>query len=644
MSSPLPSTSLAPPLTPDDSLAIRWWRNRFEKRPLSMNPAIGILDVEYNELTQSWKDFQEKLALPDQLDFVPRLQDADHLLSTVRSIQSLWISNPRQHIFSRSMTLCNQFVATVDFHHRLLVALPNHDVYRSLFYAVLQSILKASANYPRIMEGLLQALVQVNESIHFPSDDHLPPTHNLTIVPITKFYSTTFFLLGQFMEWYLRCSACGLLKSLTQDVYPHLQGLIRAIRACANDIVPRPPDEGDNPRCPDPQLCDNLRLWEEARIRLVGLPTRDRRNFSPTVYTRQLMWEIQHDDAQRALLRSKRGDLLAQLLDLATQRLRPVAEQNSGIACLTTTAAQDLGMPDGHLATERQSELTTSASQDTSRFQWSHGLKHKYYRSDLQSQSKHLLDFFNSDDQIADYPGDVDINVEDSVMVSLQKWATNVHSQILAVGGSPSTVFPSPVALISACYVSLARTEGLPVISHFCSLPTTERDGLTVFEQALIALAYSLIRQLIDCLPPVLAGHTACDLSPDRFKPLDGTLTSWKEVLSLIDILLHYAPPLVVCVIEGLDVIQDDSTDMKIRSLVRTLLHHTRHQPVPSAEGRLSQDVLLKVLFTVAGRPNSLVETLSENHLVLSESTRLDPPAATDQTLNPDVGVVMMNA
>lgn len=135
-----------------------------------------------------------------------------------------------------------------------------------------------------------------------------------------------------------------------------------------------------------------------------------------------------------------------------------------------------------------------------------------------------------------------------------------------------------------------------------------------------------------------------CHLNSERFRLLDGTLNCWKEVLSLIDQLLHQAPPLLICVVDGLDVIQDASTDAYIRSLVRVLLTHTRHEPVAMPGGKHGQQVLLKVLFTVAGRPSSLVETLAENQLVVSESNRVDPTALTDTALVSDAGAVVMNA
>lgn len=234
--------------------------------------------------------------------------------------------------------------------------------------------------------------------------------------------------------------------------------------------------------------------------------------------------------------------------------------------------------------------------------------------------------------------------VEGSVVTSLEQWLKNPRSQALAVGGSPSTVFPSPVALISACYGSFARRAGLPVISHFCALPAQETPGQTLQQKGLIGLTYSLIRQLIDCLPTMVDSDSSLDLSVERFRNVDGTSSSWTTALSLVDTLLNFAPPLLVCIIDGLDVIHDPSTDAEIRQLIRVLLTHTRFKPQPGSSGTPGPVCLFKLLFTVAGRPSALVETMSENQLILSESTRSDELAASEAVLASDLGVVMMNA
>lgn len=282
----------------------------------------------------------------------------------------------------------------------------------------------------------------------------------------------------------------------------------------------------------------------------------------------------------------------------------------------------------------------------TSSFEWSRGSKRRLARLELQNASKHLQAFFDSDDQIADFAPDVEVIAEGSVVTSLQKWAANPRSQALAVGGSHSTVFPSPVAMISACYAAYARRGNIPVISHFCALPAEDVQGMTRHQQGLIALTYSLIRQLIDSLPTVVDSDALLDLSAERFRMLDGSLASWKAALSLVDTLLHFLPPLLLCIIDGIDTIHDASTDVALRELIRVLLTHTRHQPQsPSVcSGTPGPLFLFKVLFTVAGRPSALVETMSENQLVLSESSPTEDLTPSDSVLPSDLGAVLMNA
>lgn len=282
----------------------------------------------------------------------------------------------------------------------------------------------------------------------------------------------------------------------------------------------------------------------------------------------------------------------------------------------------------------------------TSSFEWSRGSKRRLARVELQSASKHLEAFFDSDDQIADFAPDVEVIADGTVVTSLQKWATNPRSQALAIGGSQSTDFPSPVALISACYASFARRTGLPFISHFCALPAQEARGLTLCQQGLIALTYSLIRQLLESLPTVVDSDALLDLSAERFRMLEGTMASWKAALSLVDTLLHFLPPLLLCIIDGIDTIHDASTDLALRELILVLLTHTRHQPRSQSAGTGSPGpiFLFKVLFTVAGRPSALVETMSENQLVLSESTQTDGPTPSEPVLTSDLGAVTMNA
>ncbi|KAL2872517.1 uncharacterized protein BJX67DRAFT_10498 [Aspergillus lucknowensis] len=593
----LPETAQA---VDDDQFPAIFWKRRFDLRHPSPDPVIATLDIEYNELTRAWKRLQEILPLPDQVLFQQRPQLSQDVQHLIRDIQALWASHPQQQRFSRPTDLCNVFLATLDWHTLPLTTLPSHQFYSSLLYAALQSIIKASANYPRIIDGVMKALVKVNQSI-CPSADAGPPQLTQDLIPlIAKFYSLTFFFVGELMDWYTRRFKCRLLNSLHEDVYSDFSSLISTIQGSAKAFVHRSVNDMDlsgNDYGNNRDFSDHtdLKLYEEARLSQIGKRHINRRFAAQNALTRLLIWEIQRNAEQRARLMEQKRILLSQILDTASQRLRSVAQQSSGITCLTTAPGQDL--------------LRSPTPSETS--------KHKYTRVELQLASAHLQDYFDSEDQIADYQPDVSVTVEDNVMEGLKQWATSTYSQILAIGSSPNTDSSSPVALISACYANLALDARLPVVSHFCSLPPTAKQGLTLFQQGLIALVYSLIRQLIEHLPPVANGTPACTIKAEHVTLLDGTLASWKEVLSLIDALLYYAPPLLLCIVDGLDKLQDPSTDEYIRSLVRIFVSHTR-KPPDAIPGH--PNVLLKALFTVAGRPDSLVRMLSENPLTLSES------------------------
>ncbi|CAG8010643.1 unnamed protein product [Penicillium olsonii] len=590
------------------------WEHRFDGKPISPNPAIADLDIERNELAHTWKRFVSLLLPQDQVEWEERPQTVDDVKTLLGNINAFWTSRPRQRVFSDSMDLCDRLLPTMDTHATLLSVLPDALSYTPLFYGVLQSVIKASSHYPRVMEGLATALLNIHDALGPPADPGLLPT---AVKPIARTYSLVFFFLTEFMDWYVRRSTCQLLNIHSQDVYSEFRHLVIYIQRQAYDLpwehVSMDMDEEDlepySPRA----------LWEESRLSQVGQQKKDRRIAAQNTITRRLIWEIQQDAEERARYREGRDRLLAECLSSVREQLEPVSEPNKGIVCMTTPPTPNI---------------------DTSSFEWSRGSKRRLARLEIQSSSKHLQDFFDSDDQICDYEPDVKVVSDSSVVASLQQWATSPRSQALAVGGTQPTASPSPVALISACYASFARQARLPVISHFCVLPTKEVKGLTIHQQGLIALTYSVIRQLVDWLPPVVDSDAVLDLSAERFRQLDGTLASWKAALSLVDTLLQSAPPLLVFIVDGLDAIHDASTDGPIRELVRVLLTHTRRQPQGGLNGN-GPTLLLKVLFTVIGRPSALVETMSEHQLVLNNQTDLAP---SEPPLSSDLGAVMMNA
>lgn len=474
---------------------------------------------------------------------------------------------------------------------------------------------------------MIKLLIQINKSIRSPAADEPPSFAEGAVPAIARLYALTFFFLGEFMDWYVRRATCRLLQSHTLDVYSDFQTLICCIKGTARgmDIDRMDLDGGE---CEKKRNQNASRLWEEARLSQFGLQGYDRRLASQNAMTCHLIWEIQHDAMKRARLKMERELRLLQIQNSARNQLPSVSDQSSGVACSMTTPVQDLGMR----ISPSSSPLPADASllSDSSGVECVQGPKRKVTRAELQLSSRHLQGFFDNDHWTAEFGSDVEVMAESNVVSSLQEWATDPRSQILAVGGAP-------VAPISACYADYARRSKVPTISHFCSLPSQTTEGMSAAEQGIVSLAYSVIRQLIDYLPPVLDCCVSCDLSAERFNLLNGSLTSWKEVLSLIDILLNYAPPLLVLVIDGLDVLQNPTTSMYIQSLTRIFLNHMRHRSAPMPDGSKSRPVLLKALFTVAGRLDPLEVTLADSLFPSGEPLQTPP-------LISDAGAVGTNA
>lgn len=196
--------------------------------------------------------------------------------------------------------------------------------------------LYASSNYPRVLEGLLTALLNIHNALAPLAESDISDKAG----PIAKIYALTLFLLTEFMDWYVRRSTCELLKSHSQDAYSEFHHLVNCIQrqvkalTGSSDLMDM---DGEGDAAYSPRA-----LWEESQLSQVGRQGTERRIAAQNTITRRLIWEIQQDAEDRARIREQRDQLLAQMLGDISEQLRPVSEQNSGIVCLTT-AAPDLG-------------------------------------------------------------------------------------------------------------------------------------------------------------------------------------------------------------------------------------------------------------------------------------------------------------
>lgn len=183
---------------------------------------------------------------------------------------------------------------------------------------------------------------------------------------------------------------------------------------------------------------------------------------------------------------------------------------------------------------------------------------------------------------------------------------------------------------IAQRYARLAREARIAVVSYFCRLsydePPRNRTRETI---ELIALVYSMIRQLIELLPRQL--HMCqVDLSSERFNKLDGTLRTWDEALKLLgDLLALLEEPMLVVVIDGLQCLDDHkemSTELQLKQLVELM---------QCATNTVGKGCILKVMFTTSGNSVALDAVLDSGSVFRSSPPRARIPGQSIRGMVP---------
>ena len=227
----------------------------------------------------------------------------------------------------------------------------------------------------------------------------------------------------------------------------------------------------------------------------------------------------------------------------------------------------------------------------------------------------------------------VHMSVEWPVVAALEEWTLAARSQFLYVVGPSRITSPTITSLIAAKYATSTSQAKIPVISYFCELSRMGlQEGTTPEAQALVALTYALIRQLVELLPSVLGSGTG--LQQRDFETLDGSLYTFGSAVAILKSLLDLSPPVLFCVIDGIEQLDDQSTRACLTDFVNALRgHDTRHQSLTASKRTL------KILFTTAGRSRCLLNNLSEDEVVFAEQStagrRPGKPSPGRRTLSP---------
>jgi hypothetical protein len=130
------------------------------------HPVIADLDVEHNELAQTWKTFVRHLPPSSRVERGDRPPSVDDVVALIRNTQSFWRSQPRHRVFGEASALCDKFVPTLNTHATLLAVLPDADLFHApLFYSVLETVIKVGWTAPSLghtRQGPAVVLITIN--------------------------------------------------------------------------------------------------------------------------------------------------------------------------------------------------------------------------------------------------------------------------------------------------------------------------------------------------------------------------------------------------------------------------------------------------------------------------------------------------
>ena len=209
------------------------------------------------------------------------------------------------------------------------------------------------------------------------------------------------------------------------------------------------------------------------------------------------------------------------------------------------------------------------------------------------------------------------VALPNEMFTRLRDWISSDKSEILWVAGPDDHCYPSKMSAIAATMVKLFAEAKPMVIFHFCDLPNlrTIPDGKSIEGIGLISMVYSMIQQLIEHLPPQFDASN--DFGLNRFTPLDGNISTLDDALELFRDLITLCLPYIVFIVDGIERLDYRKGQQGCKEFVNTLRQLKTMKPLDD-----DLQCVYKVLFTTAGKPGTLMQTLECREILLQNERR----------------------
>jgi len=203
--------------------------------------------------------------------------------------------------------------------------------------------------------------------------------------------------------------------------------------------------------------------------------------------------------------------------------------------------------------------------------------------------------------------GTVASSLPAEVLFELRRWIRAPESRMAWIAGGPVLEYGTGLSAAALRLCSISKDAGLPCVSFVCKMSYrfASTTQLSTREAGLVAMLYSIIVQLAYLLPTEFPASDELEECKGKFRSLDGTMDSVEAALDIVRALLVHAPPSLIWVLDGFQLVEGPTTRGYLAALVDILRDQEQ-------QGGL----LSKVCFTTDGNSSVLMRALSASETI----------------------------
>ncbi|KAK3991381.1 hypothetical protein QBC44DRAFT_323547 [Cladorrhinum sp. PSN332] len=604
----------------------RWWASAvIENGGFETNEDLELLR-QCRELTLVWKDFRKssvfrklKVSIGDDVESMP--PSLDTLTVIINQLQMKW-EQSKETRWGKAKANLVAFGEKLGQHKTLFSFFPSGNIYTGLLAGVISTVLTCCENHRTVAEGFTRAIQEIGAYFSFiqktgkvmsmfAERTKTPLDTREVRLAISRAYIPVFKFLCHAMEWH--SSSLSRFKTTFNVKFydENVKELVEEVKRLAEHldrVVTQAIAEDTNKKVyeiADQTMHRDVRRGGADQNRQLAAPERSR-NFS--LSANLLSGEVGLNAARTLISSEEQHDhdviIITQIRRAGFVEL-PTRDRQLQPTPRLQLLSSDSNAPETS-SLYHEDEPSVSGPETTRDPNMPSKSRH-YARFEIEQHAQSLTSFTKDGRAEAhrslNTPAGASIPQE--LLSMLQRWLRQDKTDFLWVEGA---IFPADLSP-TALRVSLVTSEaGIPCVSFFDKprYATTRASSLSQKQAGLVALLYSVISQLVNTLPPVF--ETELNFDKDRFAKLDGTAESIKSALETIKQLLSYAPPSLVCVIDGIQTLESRRETV---SYLEELVDILREQ---------GSKTVVKVLFTTDGMSLSLAEKIKRMERVSASS------------------------